>query len=54
MFVGMLLILMGMLFLLEQIGILTDPIWGYFWPLAIVALGVSFITDSKKKRRQRQ
>ena len=54
MFVGMLLVLMGVLFLLEQIDVLTDPIWGYFWPLAIVALGISFITDSNKKRRQKQ
>lgn len=54
MFVGMLLVVMGVLYFLERIDVLTDPIWDYFWPLAIVALGISFITDSKKKRRQKQ
>lgn len=54
MFVGMLLVLMGVLFFLEQIEVLNDPIWDYFWPMAIVALGISFIADSKKKHRRKQ
>jgi hypothetical protein len=50
MFVGILLILLGTLALLDQMDIISGPIWGYFWPLAIVALGISMIFKREGRR----
>lgn len=49
MLVGILLIILGALILLEQMGIITGGIADYFWPLAVVAVGISLIARSTKK-----
>lgn len=48
MFVGVLLLLMGGLMLLEQFGIIRGDIWDMFFPIAMIALGASFIFNRKK------
>jgi len=50
MFVGLLLLLMGALLLLSQMGIIRDGIWGYFWPAAIIAVGLSMIFKHNKHK----
>jgi len=45
-----LLVLLGILMLLDRVGILSGPVWDYFWPLALVALGLSMIIRSKRKK----
>lgn len=50
MFIGVLLVLLGALMLLDRLGIISGPVWDYFWPLALVALGVSMIVKNKRKR----
>lgn len=49
MLAGILLIILGALILLEQMGIITGGIANYFWPLAVVAVGVWLIGRSAKK-----
>jgi hypothetical protein len=48
MFWGLLLVLLGVLMLLDQMGILAGDIWDIFWPLALVALGLSMIIKHKR------
>lgn len=43
MFWGTILLLLGMLMLLDKIGIIRGDIWDFFWPLALIALGVSMM-----------
>ncbi len=47
MFFGALLLVLGALMLLQQVGIIRGGIWEYFWPVAIIALGVTEIYRSK-------
>ena len=50
MFFGVLLLLLGILMLLDRIGVISGPVWDYFWPLALVALGVAMIVRSKRNK----
>ncbi|HVP06360.1 MAG TPA: DUF5668 domain-containing protein [Candidatus Acidoferrum sp.] len=49
MFVGILLLLLGVLMLLSQLGVIRGSFWGFFWPLALVALGISIVFKHSKK-----
>jgi len=49
MFVGALLVLLGVLMLLERMGIIYGSFWDYFWPACIVAVGLSLIFKAKHK-----
>ena len=51
MFIGALLILMGILMLLDKAGIIQGNIWGYFWPAAIMALGLHLIFRSRRPKK---
>ncbi len=51
MFVGLLLLLMGVLMLLEKLDIIYGDAWDYFIPIAIIALGASFIFKDKNKTK---
>jgi hypothetical protein len=50
MFVGILLLLMGVLILLGQLDIIEGAWWDYFWPLAIIAVGASMIFKHTKRQ----
>jgi hypothetical protein len=49
MFFGLLLVILGVLFLLRNLGILDSSVWGILWPLAIVVLGLSIAIKKNKK-----
>jgi len=49
MFLGFLLIALGVLFLLQNIGILNQATWGIVWPILIIALGLSMIFKRGRK-----
>ena len=51
MFVGILLLALGVIMMLQRLGIIYGDVWDYILPVALVALGVSFISDHKRKRR---
>jgi hypothetical protein len=39
MFIGILLIIVGLVFFLKNIGFISQEAWGLVWPLALIALG---------------
>jgi len=41
MFWGLFLIIVGGIWLLSNLGYLPSNVWGIFWPLLIIAFGVS-------------
>jgi hypothetical protein len=51
MFVGFLLLLLGVLMLLDRLGIITVNIWDYFWPAVIIAFGLALILKSGRKHK---
>ena len=52
MFVGVLLLLLGALMLMDKFGLLRGDAWYYFWPLAVIALGVSLVFDSTRNKKR--
>jgi len=50
MFFGVLLLLLGILMLLNRLNVISGTAWEYFWPLALVALGIAMIVKSKGKK----
>ena len=51
MFVGILLLALGILMLLDKLGYIYGSAWDYFFPVALIALGASFIMKDKKHPR---
>jgi hypothetical protein len=49
MFLGFILIALGVLFLLQNIGILDQATWGIIWPILIIALGLSMVFKRGKR-----
>ncbi|MFH1610465.1 MAG: DUF5668 domain-containing protein [Patescibacteria group bacterium] len=49
MFLGFLLVALGVLFLLQNIGILNQATWGIIWPILIIALGLSIVFKRGKR-----
>lgn len=43
MFFGLLLIIVGVVFLLQNLGIVSGSVWNLIWPLIIMLLGISII-----------
>ena len=48
-FIGGLLVIVGILFLLLQVEFFSWLRWGLIWPLVIIAAGVALIWDRSKK-----
>lgn len=51
MFAGLLLLLLGVLLLLKQMDIIQEGIWDYFWPAAIIAVGISMIVGHTRRKK---
>ena len=50
MFIGFLILLLGVILLLTQLDVIRGGVWDYFWPVAIIALGVSLLYRSRSGR----
>lgn len=48
MFLGVLLLILGILLLLREMGLIYGDIWDYVWPIALIALGASMIFKNKR------
>jgi len=48
MFVGFTLFILGLAFLLKNLGILTDITWSFVWPVILMIIGLFLIF---RKRR---
>jgi hypothetical protein len=42
MIIGIVIIIFGVLLLLQNLGFITYNIWGLFWPLVLIAIGLKF------------
>ena len=49
MFLGVLLLLLGGLLLLERLDVIPGGSWDYFWPVVIIAIGVSLIFKNRRR-----
>lgn len=45
---GLVLIAIGVLFLLKNIGVLEGIDWGIIWPLAIIAIGLNLFLKKRQ------
>lgn len=43
MFIGLALIVIGVIALLVSMGVLPGSAWNYLWPVLLILLGLSFI-----------
>lgn len=50
-FWGSMLILLGMLFLLNSLGVLTAGVWTIFWPIALILFGLSLLISAFGRSR---
>ena len=51
MFIGVLLLVMGILAFLEKTGVIQGSVWDYIWPVALIALGIDFLFKHARKSR---
>ncbi len=50
MFFSLLLILLGVIFLLKNLGLLAGNIWSLIWPLVLILIGVYLIVKGRRHR----
>ena len=48
---GLLVIIVGVIFLLQNLGVLSGSAWGILWPVLLIALGFCFLLGHEKRRR---
>jgi hypothetical protein len=51
MFIGLVLVAVGVLALLIATGVLTGAAWSYIWPVILILLGLSFLFGRSHRRR---
>jgi len=44
MFFGAVLIVIGVVFLLQNLGVISASVWSVIWPVLIILAGVSFLS----------
>ena len=50
MFFGLVLVFLGGILLLKQMGIIHNwSFWSYIWPVLIIAIGIKLIVDKQKQ-----
>lgn len=53
MFIGLVVLAIGVVALLTKLDVLNGSVWGYFWPIVLIALGLSFIMGRFTRRGHR-
>lgn len=48
---GLILVALGVLFLLKNLGIISGDIWGIFWPILLIILGLWIIIGHFSRRK---
>ena len=43
MFIGLILVAVGIIALLGALGIITGSYWSYFWPILLIIIGLAFL-----------
>lgn len=50
---GLVVLIIGVIFLLRNLGIITYPIWSIIWPSVLIAVGVNMIVGRLPIRRRK-
>lgn len=50
MFVGLVLVAIGIIALLIKLGVITGSMWGYIWPTILIIIGLSFLIGGRRRR----
>ena len=50
MFIGIVLVAVGIIALLVSLGVLSGSIWSYVWPVILIILGLSFLFGWRRRR----
>jgi len=53
MFVGILILLIGALYLLKNLGVIHGSFWSWFIPIVLIAIGLSMIFRGPRKKREK-
>ena len=51
MFIGLVLLAVGILALLVATGVLPGSAWSYIWPVLLILAGISILVGRGKRRR---
>ena len=51
MFLGVLILLLGVLLLLQKLDIISGGVWEFFWPAAVIAIGISMIVKNRHPKK---
>ncbi len=49
MFIGLVLVAIGIIALLVKLDVLTGSIWSYVWPVILIILGLTFIFGRRRR-----
>ena len=49
MFIGLVLVAIGIIALLVKFGVLTGSIWSYVWPVILIVLGLGFLMGWRRR-----
>ncbi len=49
-FVGLVLVAIGIIALLIKLGMLSGSLWGYAWPAIVIILGLAFLLGRFSRR----
>lgn len=50
MFLGLLVLVIGIVFLLQNLGYIGGNVWGIIWPVIIIVVGLSMVMKPKLAR----
>lgn len=51
---GIILIIIGAIFLLDSLGVIDDVSFGELWPILLIALGVMIVYDRLRRAWRRR
>lgn len=51
---GIILVAIGVIFLLQNLGVIQEGAWKIIWPIIVIALGVGFIIHRLKEKGRRR
>jgi uncharacterized integral membrane protein len=51
MFVGALVLVVGLVFLMQNLGYISGNVWQVIWPLIVIVVGFSMIIRNKRPGR---
>ncbi|MBU1202914.1 hypothetical protein KKH39_02645 [Patescibacteria group bacterium] len=46
---GFILVILGVLFLFQEMGIISGDFWGYFWSVILIVVGFSLMNKNQNK-----